>query len=52
MPLLRIAKRIILSIYIHIDYAVRRTRVVRSRPPSPAQQFDLTQFFQRDTSPV
>jgi hypothetical protein len=52
MPLLRVTLRLIIGIYIHIDYAVRRTRVIRSCSPSPAPQFDLTQFFQRHTTPV
>jgi hypothetical protein len=52
MSLLRIVERMILGLSIHVDYAVRRARVIRSRPPSPAEQFDLAQLFQRNASPV
>jgi hypothetical protein len=52
MSLLRIAKRLILGIDIHVDYAVCRAGVIRGGSPCPAQQLDLTQLFQRNAPPV
>jgi hypothetical protein len=52
MSLLRIVERMILGINVHVDYAVGRARVIRSRPPSFAEQFDLAQLFQCNAAPV
>jgi hypothetical protein len=40
------------GIDIQVDDAVCRAGVIRGRSPWPAEQFDLTQLFQRNTSPV
>ena len=52
MSLLRITLRLIVGVDIHIDYADSGVGVIRCCPPLTAQQFDLTQFFQRSASPV
>jgi hypothetical protein len=52
MSLLRITLRLIVGVDIHSDYTESGLGVIRCRSPLTAQQFDLTQFFQRSTSPV
>jgi hypothetical protein len=52
MSLLRITLWLIVGVDIHIDYAESGPGVIRRRSPLTAQQFDLTQFFQRSASPV
>jgi hypothetical protein len=52
MSLLRIAKRMILGIDVHVDYAACRAGVIRGCPPGPTYPFHPAQFFQRNASPV
>ena len=50
MSLLRITLRLIVGVDIPATIR-KRAWVIRCRSPLTAQQFDLTQFFQRSTSP-